>query len=150
MRFQSVAVVGLCLTMTPIASSGQATDPTITFTMPLNLTKISSDIEKIAVYCRIQSAAILTSDNRVWAQVEFPVRSGQVIDNTFQQVTSATVQVKATNLDVNALGKPASYECILSGFSTSLQRWDTFQESHTVAAFRLTPTPQSLTGSFVW
>lgn len=143
-------LIALCLTITPLAASSQATDPTITFTMPLKLTNISPDISKVGIWCRIRSTALLTRDNRVSTQVEFPVRSGQVVSFEYQPVSTATVEVKATNLDANALGKDASYECTLTGFSNSLQRWDMFNESHTVPAFRLSPTPAPLTGVFVW
>jgi hypothetical protein len=151
MRFSfSRALVALCLTMTPVAASGQASDPTITFTMPLNLTNVPSDIEKVAIYCRIQSSALLTRNNEVSAQVEFLVKGGQVIDMAHQLITSASLAVVATNLDPNALGKQATYECSLTGFSTSLRRWDMFQATHADPAFRMSPTPAPLSGSFVW
>jgi hypothetical protein len=136
--------------VTPVATSGQATGPTITFTMPLKLTNVPSDIARISIFCHIQSVAILTSEQRASAQVEFLVRDGQVITETYELVTSATVQIRPANLDPNALGKQATYQCSLNGFSRSLQRWDVFNETHTEPAFRLSPTPVPLTGSFVW
>ena len=132
-------------------SNSSTTDPIISFTMPLVLDKISSDITRIAVYCRISSSSIVSrSGNSVFAQADFFVRGGQVYDASAQQVTTATVPVIAAGLAPDAAGKQASYSCSLSGYSASLQKWDAFDAAHAVPAFRLSPTPVPLTGSFVW
>jgi len=141
----------VALSQTAGTSTSSAGDPIITFSMPFVLDKISPDITRVAVYCRITSTAIVNrTGNSVFAQADFVVRNGQVYDFTAQQVTTATVPVIAAGLDVNAAGKQASYTCSLSGYSASLQKWDTFDAAHAVAAFRLSPTPAPLAGSFVW
>lgn len=144
MKIQAfLAAVTACLLASPAVGGAQATASDVTFTVPLNLKNVSSDIAKVAVFCRIRSAAITTTrDGTLSRQVEVPVTGGQL-------VTTVSVVVAVSGLD-NPVGNPATYECSLTGFSTSLQRWDVFSDTHTVPAFRLTPTPAGLTGSFKW
>lgn len=140
------AVLVTCLVTAARSATAQTTtDPEIKFTMPLNLTQISSDISKVAVWCYITSQGVITTrDGRLQAQVELPVSGGQL-------VTTVTVSVAAPSASLSdPIGKPATYSCSLSGYSTSLQRWDLFNATSTVAAFRLSPTPQPITGSFTW
>jgi hypothetical protein len=148
------SLILVCSLVPPVAhaqTTSSTGDPVITFTMPLVLDKISSDIRQVAVYCRITSSAIPgRTSNTVSAQADFFVRNGQLYDATGQQITTATVPVIATGLDPNASGQQASYSCSLSGYSMSLQKWDAFDAAHAVPAFRLSPTPAPLTGSFVW
>lgn len=116
----------------------------VTFTVPLNITQMSPDITKVAVWCRITGPAIHTRSGNIQAQVELVPQAGQV-------VTTATVVVAWVNTDMtDPTGTQASYTCSLSGFSNSLQRWDIFREDHPTPAFRLKPTPTELTGTFVW
>jgi hypothetical protein len=116
----------------------------VTFTVPLNITQMSPDITKVAVWCRITGPAIHTRSGNIQAQVELVPQVGQV-------VTTATVVVAWVNTDMtDPTGTQASYTCSLSGFSNSLQRWDIFREDHPTPAFRLKPTPTELTGTFVW
>jgi len=140
-----IVVVALtaCLVAAPNLVVAQTTTGSdVTFKVPLNLTQVSSDIAKVAVWCVISSTAITTRDGKLSKQEDLPVSGGQL-------VTTATVVVAVSGLD-NPVGKVAGYECRLSGFSTSLQRWDVFSETQTVPAFRLSPTPAVLQGSFVW
>ena len=140
-----IVVVALtaCLVAAPNLVVAQTTTGSdVTFKVPLNLTQVSSDIAKVALWCVISSTAITTRDGKLFKQEELPVSGGQL-------VTTATVVVAVSGL-YNPVGKVAGYECRLSGFSTSLQRWDVFSETQTVPAFRLSPTPGVLQGSFVW
>lgn len=119
-------------------------DPEIRFVVPLNLTQVSSDISRIAVWCYITSTAIKTQDGRLQKQVEVSISGGQL-------ATTVTVSVAAPSASLdNPIGKPASYNCSITGFSTSLQRWDVFNATSAVPAFRLSPTPQPLSGNFTW
>ena len=152
-----ISLIFVCSLMPSVAhaqttgtSTATTTDPIITFTMPLVLDKISSDITRILIKCRISSFYIAGLGSSVFGQADFFVRGGQVYDASAQQVTTATVPVIAAGLDPNAAGKHASYTCSLSGYSASLQQWDAFDAAHAVPAFRLSPTPASLNGSFVW
>jgi hypothetical protein len=130
----------LCALVTPRLCVAQSD---VTFKVPLNLTQVSSDIAKVAVYCQITSTAIVSNRmGKLSAQQEIPVSGGQL-------VTTVTVVVAVSGLD-NPVGKTATYECMLSGFSTSMQLWQAFNSASTVPAFRLTPTPGGLSGTFAW
>ena len=131
--------VTLCALATPRLCVAQSD---VTFKVPLNLTQVSSDIAKVAVYCSISSIAIVNRAAKLGAQQEIPVSGGQL-------VTTVTVVVPVSGLD-NPVGKTATYECLLSGFSTSLQQWQPFNSASAVPAFRLTPTPAGLSGTFNW
>lgn len=131
------------------ASVAQTTSGDVTFEMPLNLTDMSSDIIKIQVACSITSDAIPPNQpgpkgasRTVKAQIELPVTGGQL-------VTTAKVVVPVSGLD-NPIGKTANYKCSITGYSASLQRWNWFSEADPTPAFRLMPTPERFTGSFVW
>lgn len=138
----SASIVAACLLLAPVPCAGQTTGSEITFKVPVNLTQLTTDISKVAVFCYIQSAAIQNSSNKLGKQEELPVVGGKV-------VTTASVVIVASPLD-NPLGKPATYGCLLSGFSLAGQRWDAFSETQPTVAFRLSPTPPELTGSFIW
>ena len=144
-------IVTACLLAAPDSSVAQATSGDVTFRLPLNLTQMSPDIAKIAVFCVIQSDAIPPSRpgargastmGELSRQEELAVSGGQL-------VATATVVVPVSGLD-NPVGKTATYVCGITGFSTLLQHWDMFAEAHETAAFRLSPTPQRITGSFTW
>lgn len=138
-----VVIAALVALSSPVRSETSA-DPEIKFVIPLNLTQVSSDIGKVAVYCYITSPAITTRDGKLQNQVELPVSNGQL-------VTTVTVSVAAPSgsLD-NPIGKPATYNCQITGFSTSMQRWDVFNVASATPAFRLSPTPQPLSSNFTW
>lgn len=144
-------IVSTCLLAASGSSTAQTTSADVTFRLPLNLTQLSSDIATIAVFCNIISDAIppsrpnakgTTTTGTLSKQVEFPVAGGQL-------VTTAIVVVPVSGLD-NPVGKTANYDCSITGYSTALQQWSRFEEGHTTAAFRLSPTPPRITGSFVW
>ena len=116
----------------------------VTFTVPLNITQLSPDITKVAVWCKITGPGINTRTGNIGAQVEFVPSGGQV-------VTTASVVVAYPAGDMtNPAGQQATYACTLSGFSNSLQRWDVFREDHATPVFRLKPTPPELSGTFIW
>ena len=146
MKTQTAAfiIAGLLVVAGGAVRPAEAQVGDVTFTVPLNLTQMSPDITKVAVWCRITGPAIHTRSGNIQAQVEFVPQAGQV-------VTTATVVVAWVNTDMtDPTGTQASYSCSLSGFSNSLQRWDVFREDNPTPAFRLKPTPTELTGTFVW
>lgn len=144
MRFAPFIIAGLLLAAGGAIRPAEAQVGDVTFTVPLNLTQMSPDITKVAVWCRITGPAIHTRSGNIQAQVELVPQAGQV-------VTTATVVVAWVNTDMtDPTGTQATYTCSLSGFSNSLQRWDVFREDHLTPAFRLKPTPTDLTGTFTW
>jgi len=66
-----------------------------------------------------------------------------------QLVTTVTVVVAIPTL-VNPAGQTAAYRCTLFAYSTSQRTWGSFSDSATIAAFRLSPTPMTIYGSFTW
>jgi hypothetical protein len=145
-RMQS-AVLAACVLALPVASGAQSSD--VTFRVPLNLRQLSSDISRVSVYCTIESAALTAgvvikgaTGGRVRKQEEFPVTGGQL-------VTTAVVVLPIGSLD-NPVGKTAFYTCQLGGFSASEKSWGSFSETSAKPAFRLSPTPADISGSFTW
>ena len=136
----TLATIGL-LTI-PARGFAQSTGPTVTFTVPVNVTKLSRDITTVRVSCAISSLAIVGQTKKRVESVDVPVSGGQA-------VTTVTVVWAWALLD-NAAGVAATYECSLLGFSGSLQNYDSFSETQANPAFQVTPTPVALSGSFVW
>lgn len=129
----------------------------VTFEVPINLTRLWGEITKVAVWCKISSDALLGTRNKnVQAQLELPVASGQVVTTARVVVPIApTAFMDPTYAITNSPnGQPATYQCILSGFSalpsTNSGGWNVFSAESTNPAFRLTPTPDAIQGSFDW
>jgi len=131
----------------PAVASAQSD---VTFTVPLNFTGLSSDIAKIAVYCYIESSALPPpkvpgTSNRVGNQEEYSVVGGKLVNER-----GASIVVPVT-IDAPARPTPATYTCNVTGFSTSLNKWDVFSPTQATPAFKLSPaSPQTLTGTFNW
>jgi len=129
----------------------------VSFDVPLNLTQVSPDIEKVRITCQfggsdglvIVDKYLYTEADKfaagLWRQQEFPVMAGQVVINA-----RMVFPIGADLLPANPVGKEVKYDCVLMGFSKSLKVWNSFNETHAVAAFRLKPTPEQIIGSFVW
>jgi len=119
----------------------------VTFEMPVNLTQLSPDIERVRVSCWIASSALpfaAPTSPDVFPKDESPVVLGQVVK------TMTVLFPIPTGALQDPIGKTAEYMCLLMGFSKSLQRWDGFSETSTVPAFRIKPTPAPIQGTFVW
>jgi hypothetical protein len=145
MQFVSFVTAGLLVVAGGASSPAEAqTVGDVTFIVPLNITQMSPDITKVAVWCKITGPAITSRSGNIGAQVELVPQGGHV-------VATDTVVVHWPPTDLtNPAGTDASYSCSLSGFSNSLQRWDVFREDHLTPVFRLKPTPTELTGTFRW
>jgi hypothetical protein len=134
----------------------------VSFDVPMKLTQVSADIERVAVLCALVPSEALvipststtmnlnnylsstTTGGAGWSRQEFLILAGQLI------VTARLViQIPAEWLQ-NPIGKTAQYGCLFGGYNKSTQRWDQFAADASVVAFRLTPTPQPITGTFVW
>lgn len=123
---------------------------TVTFTIPLKLTQLSPDVEKVGVFCLVGGDGLLRPS---WAsgvtmdllpKDEMPVVTGQLV-----ATMSVLVPIYAELLQ-NPTGKTADYQCWLAGFSKSLQSWQEFSETSTVPAFVVKPTPAPIRGTFIW
>lgn len=164
---RTIALLAAALVLSgPGAASAQTV---ITFDVPVNLTQVPPDIEKVGVACIIMGDGLTSaatsqlggalggpmgpmaifapqvpSSGPSWIKLEWPVMAAQVVVSL-----KLSLAITAEYLD-NPLGKSAQYGCILAGYSKSLQKWDMFNASHTVPAFRLAPTPEMIQGTFVW
>jgi len=141
-----LAVLG-CLA-SPSARAAQSSD--VTFTIPLNLTQLSPQIEKVFISCEIMSSAILVNRTKNMGRVtppwlEIPNTSGQI-------VTTATfvIPLPFGTLSETAPGTSASYVCYLGGYSRTTGQPTSFSETAADPAFRLSPSPTSLYGNFTW
>lgn len=125
----------------------------VTFEFPVNLTRLPPEITKVQIGCSIASDALgsrtvrgATSPNRVGKAIEVPVSAGRVA------MTARIVVEIPLGSYADPTGKSASYECYLMGFSSARTGggWNTFAGDHANPSFRVSPTPQNLTGKFVW
>ena len=152
-----VAVLTACLLVSPAVGGAQSNSGDVTFSVPINLTLLQPDVEKVKVECFIFSDAITVNrqpqktgsgiaygPGQVSGVQEIPVSAGRAV------ATANVVVVVAANLQ-DPIGKQAQYNCMLRGFSRSQQTWKVFQttyESNT--AFHLTPPAENLRGTFTW
>ncbi len=146
------------------AAAAQTMPGDVTFEVPINLTRLAADITQIDVTCSIASDAIVatrvvrgaTNAGKLAGHVVLPVTNGRV-------VTTANVVVKvAPGALQDPYGKyaTATYDCMLTGYSASIRAvrtgggvpagWDIFDQNSAKPSFRVSPTPQRLTGSFTW
>lgn len=138
-------------------TSGSTIPGDVTFEVPLKLTQMRGEISKVAVWCKISSEVLVGARNKqLQAQLELPVAAGQLV--TTARVVVAVPATAFTDptmaITSSPIGQPATYQCKLSGFSmlpaSNGGGWNTFSAESTNMAFRLTPTPSPIQGSFVW
>lgn len=120
---------------------------TITFIVPVNLTQLSPEITKVRVGCAIApSSALVYPTNNTGpspnVEEEMDVTSGQMVTafRVIMPIYSSWLQ--------DPVGKQASYGCALEGYAKG--RWDRFKDTHADPAWRLTPTPETIWGTFTW
>jgi len=144
----AVFALALCAPRALAAQTGTL-ETSVTFLVPVNLTQLSPDLEKVRALCCVLPSTVMIPNLPPGfplpvLMTEAPVVSGQVNTTLRSEylVFSGSLQ--------NAVGKQADYSCTLQGYSKSLQRWDEFSDTAQDAVFRLRPTPPTLQGSFVW
>ena len=124
----------------------------VTFAVPVNLTRLAPEITKVLVACSISSPVFSAPATALTSQVEFPVAAGQVVTSAL-----VTVPVSAASFAKPGEGGPASYVCTLSGYSVGTTDfaagWNSFDpkvSKGTSPAYRVSPIPSPLTGTFSW
>ena len=143
----SIAILAGCLVAAQGLVVAQVPGGDVTFKVPLNITKLSADITKVRVSCKLQSTVLTTVNaegqqtNSMSGNTEIPVSNGQV-------VTTATVVLSNYTL-TNPAGATATYQCSLMGFDRT-GNGANFIESHPDPKYRLTPTPAPFNGTFAW
>lgn len=132
----------------------------VTFEVPLNLTRLASDITKVKVGCSITSAAFPKQPETkviqiISAQVELPVSAGQLVTTARVTVpiTADNFVDPVTMIRQDPTGKSAEYQCDLRGFTGV---WQVFTGVSQVPneknpnPIRLSPAPVPITGTFTW
>src|SRR4026209_1409717 len=147
----SARTIGILAAALVLSTPGSAAAQTvITFDVPVNLTQVPPDIEKVGVACIVMGEGITSaamsqlgglsnptmifapqvpSSGPTWVKLEWPVMAAQVV-----VPLKLSLAIAAEYLD-NLLGKTANYGCLMAGYSKSLQKWDMFDAAHTVPAF---------------
>lgn len=123
-----------------LADRSWAQQNNVTFSVPVNLSQLSPNLTILNVRCTIQSTALPGGSAFAIAFLHNN-DSGRI-------VTTANVRVAIPTLDISA-GANATYTCSLSG-QTNTTSQQGFSANATVPAFRLSPTPAPITGSFSW
>ena len=151
MRFPIISATAMALALCApgsLAAQTMTLETSVTFLVPVNLTQLSPDIERVRALCVITSPVMtptlpfnapppiiaseaLVSSGQVntTLRTEFPIYSGWLQD---------------------PIGKQAVYQCGLQGYKKSAQQWGSFDDASPDPVFRLKPTPANLQGSFVW
>jgi len=121
----------------------------VTFTMPVNLTQLSSDLERVRLLCGITSE-VMIAPSSMSSQDAMPKDEVYVLGGQLVTTMKVMVPIPLEWFQQVPIGKPAMYQCGLQGFSKSLARWDMFSETSSVPAFLLKPTPAIIQGTFTW
>lgn len=152
-RILGGTIVLACAVSVPTLAFAQAqtVDTAVTFNIPVNLTNLSPDIERVRVGCMIQSPALTIPSaigNAMASPEKLPGDETYVVLGTVQATMQVVFPIQTGWLN-DPVGKSAHYLCGLLGFSKSQQRWQVFGAGQT-GAFQLTPPPPALEGDFTW
>lgn len=135
--FAAASAISLALSATAAAQSND-----VTFTIPLNLTRLLPDLSKVAVECTIQgggatSPLFVFGRDGVTGRTEINVTGGQVV-----ATAAVLIPVGTANPPV---GTNVPYSCTLSGFSAAQNVWGPLvAQSNSPSqnpAFRIWPNP---------
>lgn len=150
----TVAVFFLCLAMSFGEVSAQPIPGDVTFEVPVNLTRLSSYVSKVAVTCQFGSTihpdigtvgTTSSAKGVLYKRVELPVSAGQV-------VTTVPVVVTVPSTPDFKPGQSLMYQCALTAFSSEPgvgSGWKPFDPKNGTS-FNVSPTPLPITGKFVW
>lgn len=152
----AVAVVTAWVLGTPEVSHAQFGGPllsgagtSVTFTLPVNLTQLSSDLERVRLRCMVGGEGMAWPSSYMSSEASVPRDEVPVLGG--QLVTTMKIMVPIpVEFFKDPIGKTAEYQCGIDGFSKSLQRWDFFSETPTAPAFLLKPAPPVIQGTFTW
>lgn len=157
MHLHLASIVGLLLI--PVIAFTQSSANTLTFDVPLNLTRLDPLISQVDVTCRVTIASLDRSlrgpnPGQIGGHVVRPVANQRIVETVNVTLTFTRAQIDAMT------GQTVSYDCGLTGYSVGMGTmryrspsptgWNRFDANHDNPAFRLSPTPVPLTGSFTW
>jgi len=124
----------------------------VTFEVPVNLTRLSPYVSKVAVTCRfgprLDADMGMTSSVRdvLSNRVELPVSAGQV-------VTTARVVVAVPSTPLYKPKQLLNYECALTALTSEPiagSGWQPFDMKAKGDSLQVSPMPVPITGSFTW
>ena len=171
----TVAVFLLCLAMSFGDVSAQPIPGDVTFEVPVNLTRLSSYVSKVAVTCLIERAVVpvpdpdpnhpeknysrtvmahpnmaptsaATKGGMLFKTVELPVSACQV-------VTTAHVVVTVPSTPPFKPGDSMMYECALNALTSEQgagSGWQQFDSKAKSTSLKVSPTPLPIWRGFVW
>ena len=119
----------------------------VTIKIPINLTQFGSDIVKVKVGCTIFSEAITNgtgaANQYMRKEQEVPMSGGKVTE-------TVSLVFSFTQLN-NPVGKTATVNCDLTGWSTVDQAWTSFGPNRANPSFRSsTELSGSIGNPFTW
>jgi hypothetical protein len=149
-RFGAMTAVafGLCAPGSATAQT-PTLETSVTFLVPVKLTQLSPDLEKVRLHCLILADTVLNTYYTP-TPAGLPILSPEAWVTSGQVVTTMSLTVYVVSVPPTAIGKESYYQCNIDGYSKSLQKWGFLTETATDAAFRLTPTPMPINGKIVW
>lgn len=150
----TVGVLVSCVSMLFGEVSAQTVPGDVTFEVPINLTRLSSYISKVAVTCQFGTridpnigtiGTTSGSTGVLYKMVELPVSAGQA-------VTTAHVVVTVPSTPDFKPGQSLMYQCALTALSSEPgvgSSWQPFDPKYGTS-FNVAPTPLPITGPFTW
>jgi len=148
----TVGVLVSCVSMLFGEVSAQTVPGDVTFEVPINLTRLSPYLSKVAVTCmfgpRIDPNMGMTSQGTdvLSNRVELPVSAGQV-------VTTARVVIAVPTTPPYKPGQVLTYQCALSALSSEPMAgsgWQPLDQKAPVASLQVSPMPLPITNTFIW
>jgi len=148
----TVAVFLFCIAMLFGEVSAETIPGDVTFEVPVNLTRLSPYVSKVAVICmfgpNIEPGIGITSSSRdvLSNRVELPVSAGQV-------VTTARVVIAIPTTPPYKPGQVLNYQCALNALSSEPMAgsgWQPLDQKAPVASLQVSPSPVPITGTFTW
>jgi hypothetical protein len=148
----TVAVFLLCLAMLFGEVSAQTIPGDVTFEVPINLTRLSPYLSKVAVTCMFGTTidpnmGMTSSGTDVLSnRVELPVSAGQV-------VTTARVVVAVPSTPLFKPGQILNYQCDLSALSSEPMAgsgWQPLGQKAAAVSLQVSPSPFPIKNTFIW
>jgi hypothetical protein len=148
----TVAALFLYLSMLFGEVSAQTIPGDVTFEVPINLTRLSPYLSKVAVTCMFGTTidpnmgTTSSGKDMLSNRVELPVSAGQV-------VTTARVVIAVPSTPLYKPGTVLNYQCALSALSSEPMAgssWHPLGEKVPVPSLQVSPVPVPITGTFTW
>ena len=146
----SLAILVACLVAAPDVAVAQVPGGDVTLKVPMNLTKLSTELAKVRVSCQVDSTA-LRYDEQGRTTTTIFADSGYIPVSNGQVITTASIVFSKFSLMNNPAGVTATYSCSLDAVDRAgLEGLLTTTRPQIYPQFTLTPTPAVLRGTFTW